>query len=103
MLQAGHGGHQPIYKACLPWSWHRALQRSMMQAAYMHKHAPHSSSCDTVVQAQAIKLICADVDGTLLNSKQEMTQAVKDAVQAADDAGIPVRLALSMYAELDVH
>jgi hydroxymethylpyrimidine pyrophosphatase-like HAD family hydrolase len=39
---------------------------------------------------QVIKLICTDVDGTLLNSHQEMTSDVKEAVQLAATAGIPV-------------
>ena len=42
--------------------------------------------------ARAIKLICTDVDGTLLNSDQQLTEEVIEAVQAADDAGIAVRI-----------
>ena len=37
-----------------------------------------------------IKLIATDVDGTLLNSKQELTPAVEQAVKKAADLGVPV-------------
>ena len=37
-----------------------------------------------------IKLIAVDIDGTLLNSKKEMTQATVDALEAAAKAGIHV-------------
>lgn len=46
------------------------------------------------MQAQrqhCIKLICTDVDGTLLNSDQQLTDGVVDAVQQAYNLGIPVR------------
>lgn len=55
------------------------------------------------VQAQAganIKLICTDVDGTLLNSKQHLTDGVVQAIQEAFHLGVPVRpppLAPSVY------
>ena len=38
-----------------------------------------------------IKLIATDVDGTLLNSKQELTPAVEQAIKKAADLGVPVR------------
>jgi hydroxymethylpyrimidine pyrophosphatase-like HAD family hydrolase len=37
-----------------------------------------------------IKLIATDVDGTLLNSAQELTHGVEAAVNAARAAGVPV-------------
>lgn len=37
-----------------------------------------------------IKLICTDVDGTLLNSEQELTEPVLEAITAANNMGIPV-------------
>lgn len=37
-----------------------------------------------------IKLIATDVDGTLLNSKQELTPAVEQAIKKAADLGVPV-------------
>lgn len=46
------------------------------------------------MQAQrqhCIKLICTDVDGTLLNSNQQLTDGVIEAVQQAYNVGIPVR------------
>lgn len=37
-----------------------------------------------------IKLIATDVDGTLLNSKQELTPAVQQAIRKAAEHGVPV-------------
>lgn len=37
-----------------------------------------------------VKLIVSDVDGTLLNSKQELTSGVLSAVTKAAAAGVPV-------------
>lgn len=38
-----------------------------------------------------ISIIASDVDGTLLNSQQQLTPGVEAAVRAAADAGVPVR------------
>lgn len=38
----------------------------------------------------AIKLIASDVDGTLLNHKQELTETVERAVQLARSVGVQV-------------
>ena len=43
-----------------------------------------------------IKLIATDVDGTLLNSKQELTPAVEQAIKKAADLGVPVIFCLSI-------
>lgn len=40
-----------------------------------------------------IELIITDVDGTLLNSKQELTPQVFDAIKRADEAGVPLMIA----------
>ncbi|CAL5223726.1 g6283 [Coccomyxa viridis] len=40
-----------------------------------------------------IKLIATDVDGTLLNSKQELTPAVEQAIKKAADLGVPLVVA----------
>lgn len=40
--------------------------------------------------APAIRLITSDVDGTLLNSKQELTAGVENAVRLARSVGVPV-------------
>ena len=40
---------------------------------------------------QGIELITSDVDGTLLNSRQQLTPRVQQAVQLALKAGVPVR------------
>lgn len=37
-----------------------------------------------------IRMITSDVDGTLLNSKQELTPAVKASIKQASAAGVPV-------------
>lgn len=37
-----------------------------------------------------IKLIAIDIDGTLVNSKKEITPAVKEAVLAARERGIQI-------------
>ena len=42
-------------------------------------------------QRPRIQLIATDVDGTLLNSKQELTPAVEQAIKKAADLGVPVR------------
>lgn len=42
-------------------------------------------------QHPRIKLIATDVDGTLLNSKQELTPAVEQAIKKAADLGVPVQ------------
>ena len=39
---------------------------------------------------KSIKLICTDVDGTLLNSNNEMLESTKKAIRRASEAGIPV-------------
>lgn len=38
-----------------------------------------------------IELICSDVDGTLMNSRNQLSPAVEEAVNAAAAAGVPVR------------
>lgn len=43
-----------------------------------------------------IKLIATDVDGTLLNSQQELTPAVEQAIKKAADLGVPVIFCLSI-------
>ena len=43
-----------------------------------------------------IKLIATDVDGTLLNSQQELTPAVEQAIKKAADLGVPVIFCLSV-------
>ena len=40
--------------------------------------------------ATDIRLITCDVDGTLLNSKQELTAGVENAVRLARSVGVPV-------------
>jgi hypothetical protein len=45
----------------------------------------------------AISVIASDVDGTLLNSQQQLTPGVEAAVRAAADAGVPVSGPLCMY------
>ncbi len=40
-----------------------------------------------------IKMIAIDVDGTLLNSKKELTKKVKDTILRAQSAGIKVVIA----------
>ena len=40
--------------------------------------------------ATDIKLVCLDVDGTLLNSREELTPAVEEAIKAAREAGVQV-------------
>ncbi|MDR2465147.1 MAG: HAD-IIB family hydrolase, partial [Streptococcaceae bacterium] len=37
-----------------------------------------------------VKMICIDIDGTLLNDKHEVTPAVKQTIQKAKAAGIKV-------------
>ena len=46
--------------------------------------------CRVYAQAPDIKLITSDVDGTLLNSKQELTPLVERAVQLSRSVGTPV-------------
>lgn len=43
------------------------------------------------MQQHDIRLIVSDVDGTLLNHKQELTPGVEAAVKAAAALGVPVR------------
>ncbi len=38
-----------------------------------------------------ISLICTDVDGTLMNSQNQLTPGVEQALNAAHEAGVPVR------------
>ena len=40
----------------------------------------------------AVKLVCLDIDGTVLNSKNQITPKVKDAIQKTAGLGIPVVL-----------
>ncbi|KAF6261871.1 HAD-like domain-containing protein, partial [Scenedesmus sp. NREL 46B-D3] len=44
-------------------------------------------------QQQQISIIASDVDGTLLNSQQQLTPAVEAAVKQAADAGVPLIVA----------
>ena len=48
--------------------------------------------------ANAIKLICTDVDGTLLNSDNVMLESSKRAMMDATNAGIPVRIVVVFLA-----
>lgn len=43
-----------------------------------------------MLDAKDIKLIATDVDGTLLNSRQELTDRTAHAVSTAAKLGIPV-------------
>ena len=40
---------------------------------------------------EEITIVASDVDGTLLNSRQQLTQGVADAVGKAANVGVPVR------------
>jgi hypothetical protein len=51
---------------------------------------------DLVASGQRrIELICTDVDGTLMNSQNQLSPVVEQAVNAAAQAGVPVRLLAS--------
>jgi hypothetical protein len=47
--------------------------------------------CSHLQANKEIKLICTDVDGTLLNSSQVLTERTKVAIKWAHDQGVPVR------------
>ena len=73
-----------------------SLRRSQL---VLHRRARccfRSGAVDIVCSAKRppIKLIATDVDGTLLNSKQELTPAVEQAIKKAADLGVPVILCL---------
>ncbi len=42
-------------------------------------------------KSSSIKLVCTDVDGTLLNSDNQLSEAARKAIQDANAQGIPVR------------
>lgn len=66
---------------------------SFSKVSYFNSQRRLVSKIPSYVQAQAgakIKLICTDVDGTLLNSKQQLTDGVAQAIQDAYNLGVPV-------------
>lgn len=57
----------------------RGFRRSLVRAEAMPQSFPE------------IRLIATDVDGTLLNSQQQLNPAVEDAVRQARSLGVKVR------------
>ena len=76
---------------------HQQQQHSRAQvlaaAASTSSNGNGSSSSSAL---PAISVIASDVDGTLLNSQQQLTPGVEAAVRAAADAGVPVSVPLCM-------
>lgn len=61
-----------------------------------HRSLRHFQRCQppqAALQHPEIDLIITDVDGTLLNSRQQLTPGVEAAVRAAADAGVPLVVA----------
>lgn len=67
------------------------LRFASTPAALCHKRAARAGRTTLQSPLKSIKLICTDVDGTLLNSKNEMLESTKKAIKRASEAGIPVR------------
>ncbi|KAI8464194.1 MAG: HAD-like domain-containing protein [Monoraphidium minutum] len=57
------------------------------------RHAAAASGGAGAAAEPHIKIIASDVDGTLVNSKQQLTRGVEDAVQRAHAAGVPLIVA----------
>ena len=83
------GGHHPTGVA-LSWS----LLASHHKARCCFRRGVAGIVCSD--KRPPIKLIATDVDGTLLNSKQELTPAVEQAIKKAADLGVPVIFCLSI-------
>ena len=70
-------------------------------ASHRRAHCGSRSGVAVIVcsaERPPIKLIATDVDGTLLNSKQELTPAVEQAIKKAADLGVPVIFCFSINA-----
>lgn len=65
----------------------RAQRRALPQHGMAPKSSPHRRRVATLASARTIKLIATDVDGTLLNSRQELSPEVEAAVKEAARAG----------------
>jgi hypothetical protein len=85
---------------------HRQLPGSGVTTSSIHqhsqlKHRRHQAAASVAVNSSTngsssssstvpVSIIATDVDGTLLNSQQQLTPGVEAAVRAAADAGVPV-------------
>lgn len=74
LRRAAHGGGAPTFS-----EW--ALRRRRRCSAASASASPH------------IKIIASDVDGTLVNSKQQLTPGVEAAVRRSFEAGVPLFVA----------
>lgn len=78
------------------------VSRGRMPPSYLRSYTSHPvvvPSLDGVRRRQAIaraapkiQLVCVDIDGTLLNSRSELTNVTEAAVTACAEAGVPVSL-----------
>jgi ABC-type sugar transport system substrate-binding protein len=75
--------------ACLPAPQNR-LPSCKQAAATAVARAGSNGNGTSSTQQQQISIIASDVDGTLLNSQQQLTPAVEAAVKQAAAAGVPV-------------
>jgi hypothetical protein len=66
-------------------------RQSCKRAAAVAQAASNSNAAGSQAQQQHISIIASDVDGTLLNSQQQLTPGVEAAVKQAAEAGVPVR------------
>jgi hypothetical protein len=80
-----------LLPTCLPVPQHRLSCKRAAPTAVAHAGSNgNGTGSIQQQQQQQISIIASDVDGTLLNSQQQLTPAVEAAVQQAADAGVPV-------------
>ena len=71
-------------------SAHSSLAGAQLSSQTRRRGCAQHVQRPAICAARDIRLVATDVDGTLLNSKQELTPRVKAAVNAAVKKGIPV-------------
>jgi hypothetical protein len=77
--------------AALPRVLHNWQSCKRAAAAVVARAGSNGNSTGSQTHQQQISIIASDVDGTLLNSQQQLTPGVEAAVKQAADAGVPVR------------
>lgn len=81
-----------LHPTCLPVPQHRlSCKQAVAPNTVARAGSNGNGTSSTKQQQQHISIIASDVDGTLLNSQQQLTPAVEAAVKQAAAAGVPVR------------
>lgn len=83
-----------LHPTCLPVPQHRlSCKQAVAPNTVARAGSNGNGTSSTKQQQQHISIIASDVDGTLLNSQQQLTPAVEVAVKQAAAAGVPLIVA----------